>query len=191
MIELFNIVILGVGGQGLMTLLKVLSEAAFANGFDVKTSELHGLSQRGGSVSVYIRFGEKVWSPLVPQGQADLIIALEQQEALNGLYFANQKTVFLVNQYETPTMAQSASQAEIETELRKTTEKVKFLPASEICQKELGAEVVSGVYILGYAAYHNFLPIKIETIEEAIKKIMPKKYWEINFKALDLGQKNV
>jgi len=173
-----------------MTLLKVLSEAAFVSGFDVKTSELHGLSQRGGSVSVYIRFGDKVWSPLVPQGQADLIIALEQQEALNGLYFANKETVFLVNQYETPTMAQTANQVEIEAELRKITEKVNFLAASEICQKELDAEVVSGVYILGYAAYHNFLPIKLEAIEEAIKKTIPEKYWEINFKVLELSKKS-
>ena len=174
-----------------MTLLRVLSEAALANGFDVKTSELHGLSQRGGSVSVYIRFGAKIWSPLVPQGQANLIIALEQQEALNGLYFANKETVFLVNQHETPTMAQSANQAEIETELRKITDNINFLSASEICQKELASEVVSGVYLLGYAAYHNFLPIKPEIIKKAIKKTMSEKHWEINFKALDLDQRNI
>ena len=169
-----------------MTLLKILSQAAFTNGFDVKTSELHGLSQRGGSVSVYIRFGDKVWSPLVPQGQADLVIALEQQETLNGLYFANAKTVFLVNQYETPTMAQTANQAEIETELRKITEKVNFLPASEICQKELANEVVSGVYLLGYALNNGYLPLKKESIIEAIKKTMPERFWELNLKALEL-----
>ena len=182
----FNIVILGVGGQGLITLLRVLSEAAFANGLDVKTSELHGLSQRGGSVSVYIRFGDKVWSPLAPQGQADLIIALEQQEALNGLYFANKETVFLVNQYETPTLAQSANQAEIEAELRKITEKVNFLPASELCQKQLANEVVSGVYLLGYALNNGYLPLKKETVIEAIKKTMPEKYQDLNIKALSL-----
>jgi len=182
----FNIVILGVGGQGLMTLLRVLSEAAFANGLDVKTSELHGLSQRGGSVSVYIRFGDKVWSPLAPQGQADLIIALEQQEALNGLYFANKETVFLVNQYETPTLAQSANQAEIEAELRKITEKVNFLPASELCQKQLANEIVSGVYLLGYALNNGYLPLKKETVIEAIKKTMPEKYQDLNIKALSL-----
>jgi len=182
----FNIVILGVGGQGLITLLRVLSEAAFANGLDVKTSELHGLSQRGGSVSVYIRFGDKVWSPLGPQGQADLIIALEQQEALNGLYFANKETVFLVNQYETPTLAQSANQAEIEAELRKITEKVNFLLASELCQKQLANEVVSGVYLLGYALNNGYLPLKKETVIEAIKKTMPEKYQDLNIKALSL-----
>lgn len=169
-----------------MTLLKILSQAAFDSGFDVKTSELHGLSQRGGSVSVYIRFGDKVWSPLVPQGQANLIIALEQQEALNGLYFANKETVFLVNQYETPTMAQTADQTEIETELRKITDKVNFLPASEICQKELASEVVSGVYLLGYALSNDYLPLKKENVIEVIKKTMPEKYQELNINALNL-----
>ena len=169
-----------------MTLLKILSEAAFSAGLDVKTSELHGLSQRGGSVSVYIRFGEKVWSPLLPQGQANLIIALEQQEALNGLYFANPETVFLVNQYETPTMAQTASQAEVETELKKMSQQVCFLPASELCQKQLASEVVSGVYLLGYALNNDYLPLKKESVIEAIKKTMPEKYWELNLKALEL-----
>jgi len=173
-----------------MTLLRILSEAAMAGGFDVKTSELHGLSQRGGSVSVYIRFGKKVWSPLVPQGEADLVIALEQQEALNGLYFANKQTVFLINQYETPTMAESVNSAEVAVELKKIVKvkQIKFLPASTACQKELGSEVVSGVYLLGYAAGGGFLPLKPETLEAAIKKTMPEKYWEINFKALDLGR---
>ena len=176
-----------------MTLLRILSEAAMAGGFDVKTSELHGLSQRGGSVSVYIRFGKKVWSPLVPQGEADLVIALEQQEALNGLYFANKQTVFLINEYETPTMAQTANLTEITAELKKVVKpkQIKFLPASTTCQNALGSEVVSGVYLLGYAAANGFLPLKPELLEAAIKKTMPEKYWEINLKALSLaGAKN-
>ena len=192
--ENFNIVILGVGGQGLMTLLRVLSQAALSCGFDVKTSELHGLSQRGGSVNVHIRFGEKacpesgrrVWSPLVPQGQADLVIALEQQESLNGLYFANKNSVFLINEYETPTMAQTAGQAEIENELKKMSNQVFFLPASQVCQKELGNEVVCGVYFLGYALKNGYLPLKKENIIEAIKKTISEKYQELNIKALNL-----
>ncbi|MDD5750817.1 MAG: indolepyruvate oxidoreductase subunit beta [Candidatus Pacebacteria bacterium] len=183
----FNIIVVGVGGQGLMTLLKIISQAAFDAGLDVKTSELHGLSQRGGSVSVYIRFGEKVFSPLVPQGQADLILALEQQESLNGLYFANKKTVFLINQQETPTMAQTADKAEIEQELKKVVRRAIFLPASNVCQKELGSDVFSGVYLLGYAAKKGFLPFKREELESAVRETMPEKYWESNLKALELA----
>ena len=84
----FNIVIVGTGGQGLITLLEIISEAALSEGFDVKTSELHGLSQRGGSVEVHITFGKKVLSPLVSQGEANLIIALEIQEALKACYYS-------------------------------------------------------------------------------------------------------
>jgi indolepyruvate ferredoxin oxidoreductase beta subunit len=72
----FNMIINGVGGQGLITLLKIISEAALVEGKDIRTSELHGLSQRGGSVEVYIRFGKKIWSPLVEKGKADLILSL-------------------------------------------------------------------------------------------------------------------
>lgn len=188
----FNIVILGVGGQGLMTMLRLLSEAAFSQGLDVKTSELHGLSQRGGSVSVYIRFGEKVWSPLVPQNQANLVIALEQQEALNGLYFANKQTVFLVNRYETPTMDQMVDQAEVAAELKKIVKpkQVKFLPASTTCQKEFGSDIFSGIYLLGYAVSGGFLPLKTEILQAAVKKTVAEKYWEVNLQALELGQKD-
>jgi len=96
-LEKFNIVIVGTGGQGLITLLQIIAEAALFEGYEVRTSELHGLSQRGGSVEVHIRFGQKIYSPLVSQEKADLILGLEMQEALRGIYFANQKTKFLLN----------------------------------------------------------------------------------------------
>ena len=96
--DTYNIIITGVGGQGLITLLQVIGQAALQEGYDVKTSELHGLSQRGGSVSVHIRFGRQIFSPIIAQGQADLVLALEMQEALAGAEFASKKTAFLVNQ---------------------------------------------------------------------------------------------
>jgi len=73
----FNIIISGVGGQGVITLLSLIDEASFIEGYDVKSSELHGLSQRGGSVEAHIRFGKKVYSPLISLGSADLVISLE------------------------------------------------------------------------------------------------------------------
>src|SRR4030043_2333488 len=100
--EQFNMVIVGTGGQGLITLLQIISEAVVFEGYDIRTSELHGLSQRGGSVEVHIRFGKKIYSPLIAQGRADLIFGLEMQEALRGIYFASKKTNFLVNKQITP-----------------------------------------------------------------------------------------
>ncbi|MCL5010846.1 MAG: indolepyruvate oxidoreductase subunit beta [Patescibacteria group bacterium] len=186
----FNIVICGVGGQGLVTLLNVLARAAFIEGYDVKTSELHGLSQRGGSVEAYVRFGRRVWSPIISKGTADLVIALEEQEALNGARFAGKKSVILINRFQTPTLSGDASFEQIRQELTKVSEKVFFVGASEICQKELGVEVVSGIYLLGYALHNNYLPLKKENVIEAIKKTMPEKFWELNIKALELAKQS-
>lgn len=199
--KVFNIVISGVGGQGLITLLNLLARASLDSGLDVKTSELHGLSQRGGSVEVYIRFGEKacpvrrnhsfcltgVYSPLVSRGKADLVIALEQQEALNGAQFSSKGTAFLVNKYQTPTLKQDFEISEIEKELNKASKKVFIVSASEICQKELGNDVVAGIYLLGFAVKKNFLPLKAEIIKQAMRETMPEKFWELNIKAFELG----
>ncbi len=86
-----NIVISGVGGQGLITLGKVLARAAFLEGKDIKMSELHGLSQRGGSVAVQVRFGKKVYSPLISVQGADLVIAMERNEALKSCALADKE----------------------------------------------------------------------------------------------------
>ncbi len=182
----FNIVITGVGGQGLITLLDVVSRAAFNKGLDVKTSELHGLSQRGGSVSVYIRFGKKVWSPMVPKTQANLILALEFQEALSGLEFASKNTVFIINNYQTPTLGESASLRQVEDNIKLATNKIFTMPFSAICEKELDSQVIVGIAMLGFAVVKGVLPLTKEEIIEAIKETMPEKFWELNLKALEL-----
>jgi len=182
----FNIVITGVGGQGLITLLDIISKAAFNKGLDVKTSELHGLSQRGGSVSVYIRFGEKVYSPMVPKAQANLVLALEFQEALGGLEFANKETIFIINNYQTPTLGESASLKHVEDNIKLATRKIFTMPFSAICEKELDNSVVVGVAMLGFVVLKGFLPLSKEEIVEAIKETMPEKFWELNLKALEL-----
>lgn len=186
--KIFNIIIAGVGGQGLITALQLIAQAALSRGYDVKTSELHGLSQRGGSVSVHIRFGAKVFSPLVSRAKADLIMALESQEALNVAEFASKKTVFLINQYQTPTLGESVSEKEVENNLKGITKKVLFISASDICKKELGNPVVAGIFLLGYASTKKFIPLQIDDLKKAIKEVMPKKYWDLNLKALELAK---
>jgi len=185
----FNIVIVGTGGQGLLTLLEILSDAALNKGYDVKTSELHGLSQRGGSVEVHIRFGEEIFSPLVPQTKANLILALETQETLKASYFANPETVFLINKYLIPISDQKVvSEDEILKVLKKLSKNIFLVPANEICKKELGNEVVAGVYLLGLAVLKNLLPLKSDTILKAIKNKIPEKYLELNLKAFNLSK---
>jgi len=185
----FNIIICGVGGQGLITLLQIIAEAALLKGFDVKTSELHGLSQRGGSVSVHIRFGSKVFSPMA--SKADLILALESQEALNFVSFSDKNTFFLINKHQTPTLGDTVSEKTVKNNLEKLGRRSLFVPSTDIVQKELKKPVLAGVYLLGVALFKNLIPLEEKDIIASLKKLMPKQLLGINVKALQLAKKNV
>lgn len=181
----------GVGGQGLITMTQILAQACMIEGLDVKTSELHGLSQRGGSVETSIRFGSDIQSPLITQGGADLVIALEMQEALRACYYSSKefKTKFLINDFVKPIPGISAVKKEkLLKDLNGFSEEVIIESASEKCSKELGKEVVSGVYLVSLAAFKKLIPLKPESILKAIKKTIPEKYLELNVKAFELAK---
>lgn len=185
----FNIVVTGTGGQGLLTVLDVLSEAAIIQGFDIKTSELHGLSQRGGSINTHVRMGQKVYSPLVPLGSADLILSLELLETLRTANYANDKTVFLINCYSIPFVG-TIPEKEITKRINKLLRgKKHIISAAEICQKELGKNVLSGMYLISFAAFKKMIPLKPASILKAIEKVIPPRYQEINQKAFNLAKK--
>jgi indolepyruvate ferredoxin oxidoreductase beta subunit len=184
--KIFNIIISGVGGQGVITLLSLIDEASFIEGYDVKSSELHGLSQRGGSVEVHIRFGKKVYSPLISSGSADLVISLEMLEGLRELVKAGKNTKFLINEYYLP-FQDAPAKEEIENHLKEIGDKLYLVPASDICKEKLQNEVVSTIYLLGYAVGKNLIPIKKESILKAIENIVPEKYRELNIKAFNLA----
>ena len=185
----FNIIIAGVGGQGLITLLKIISQAALEENYDIKTSELHGLSQRGGSVEVHIRFGREIWSPLIKTGGAQLIISLEAQEALKASQYAAKETIFLINNNLIPIPGQQLlTPQEINSSLKKISGKIFLLPASEFCQKELGSEVVAGIFLLGYATFNKLIPLKPKSIISAIGAVIPEKYLEMNKKAFEIAK---
>lgn len=190
-VKQFNMVITGTGGQGLITLLQIIAEAALQEGYDFRSSELHGLSQRGGSVEVHLRFGRKIYSPMVSLGKADLILGLEMQETLKGINFANKKTNFLVNKYIIPILSPFAvarvSEEEIVKNLKKVSKNITLVPAAKICQEKLGTNVVAGVYLISLAAFKGLVPIKPASIKKALKKIIPKKYLELNLKAFNLS----
>lgn len=187
----FNLIIAGTGGQGLITLLQILAEAALSEGNDVRSSELHGLAQRGGSVEVYLRFGKEIFSPLVAQGRADFILGLEMQEALRMYYYANPDTAFLVNKNLIPIpLAPVVSEGQIIKDLNKISKKIEVVPAADICQKELGTNVVAGIYLISLAVFQKMIPLKPESLLLAIKKMIPASYLEINIKAFELAKSN-
>ena len=187
MAKSFNIIISGTGGQGLITLLQIIAEAALIEGLDIKTSELHGLSQRGGSVETHIRFGKEIYSPLVTQGFADLILNLEISEALKMLSYASSKTVFVINK-NLISYPGGFEEKELIQKIKNFGKGPKYIiPASEICQKELGKEVVSGIYLLSYAVHKNLIPLKAGSILKAVSKVVPEKYLDLNKKAFELA----
>lgn len=186
--KVFNVIIAGVGGQGLITLLQLIAQAALDSGYDVKTSELHGLSQRGGSVGVHIRFGKKVYSPIILRGKADLILALEAQEALAGAEFASKNSVFLINKYQTPTLGKTISVKQVEKNLQNITKKAHLIPAADVCRKEFNTIVTSGIFLLATASFNKFIPLTPNSILKAIKTLMPEKYWDLNIKTFELAK---
>jgi indolepyruvate ferredoxin oxidoreductase beta subunit len=187
--QIYNILICGVGGQGVITLTQLIAEAARLAGYDVKTSELHGLSQKGGSVQTFIRFGKMVYSPLFSSGRADLIMGLEANEVLREINFAKKEAVLVANEYFLP-YDNAKSKEEVLGEINKLYAGEKhILSASKICERELGKEVLSGVYLLGFVANHNIIPIQKEFFELAIANLMPEKYLDINQKAFELSSK--
>ncbi|MFA6190537.1 MAG: indolepyruvate oxidoreductase subunit beta [Candidatus Staskawiczbacteria bacterium] len=182
----FNLILTGVGGQGIITLLQVIDEAAVVEGLDVKSSELHGLSQRGGSVEAHVRFGKKVYSPMVSNGQADLILALETLEGLRESAKAGKQTKLLVNEYILPLMGAPAKE-EIIKQLKATQNDLYLVPASADCREKLQNEVVCTLYMVGYSVAKKLMPLKKESVLTAIKNVIPEKYLDLNIKAFELG----
>lgn len=186
----FNIAILGVGGQGLVTLIKILSQAAFLAGFNVKTSEFHGLSQRGGSVEAHVRFGRnELFSPVTPCKKANLVLALESQEALSSVDLLSLKTFVLINNYQFPTLSESIATENVLAKLKTFTKNVLLISAARACEELFGTTAPSGVYMLGFAISTNLIPIEAENLLKAIKEVIPSKYQEININAFNMAGK--
>lgn len=184
----FNLVLKGVGGQGIITLLSIIDQAALIEGLDVKSSELHGLSQRGGSVETHARFGKKVYSPLIKKGSADLVIGLEMLEGVRGITFAGPDTKFLINK-NLIAFQGSLNEAGVTEHVSKIKKyNLYIVPASQICKEKLQKEVVSGIYLLGYAVYKNLIPLKAESVLAAIKNVVPEKYLDLNIQAFNLAK---
>jgi indolepyruvate ferredoxin oxidoreductase beta subunit len=190
----FNIIITGVGGQGVLTLTNVITWSALKEGLDVKASELHGLAQRSGAIACHVRFGDKVYSPLVLEGKADLVFGLEPLEALRTCYFGSRnKTIFLLNTNRVIpssifiTKEEYPSLSYVVSALRSFSCKVIMLDASKVARNKVGDAVMANMYMLGYACAKNLIQLKKESILDGMKEAIPEKYLELNRRILDLG----
>ena len=187
MSEVKNILLVGVGGQGTILASKILSEGLVEAGYDVKMSEIHGMSQRGGSVSTQIRFGEKVYSPIIGQGQADVIVAFEKMEALRWVPYLKEGGKMVINDHEIPSVPILMGQAEypqgILEELSAKTSTV-VVKAAEIAAN-LGNSKAMNIVLLG--ALVKAMGVEGVDWKKAIEKNVKKGFEELNLKAFEEG----
>jgi indolepyruvate ferredoxin oxidoreductase beta subunit len=183
-----NIVLAGTGGQGIVLASRIIAHVAFNSGLDVKESEIHGMAQRGGSVIGHIRFGEKIFSPAIPQGQADILVALEEMEALRYAAFLKPNGILILNRKKiTPALAEDKDYPEnIETLLKNKKFNVYTIDAEQIA-KNLGNVKVENSVILGFLSV--FLNFTSEEWTAVIKDSVPPKTVELNIKAFQEGRR--
>lgn len=182
-----NIMIVGVGGQGTLLTSRILGGLALNAGYDVKLSEVHGMAQRGGSVVTFVRYGEKVYEPIIEQGQADIIIAFECLEAMRYKHFLKADGVMIVNDVRIDPITVVIGAATYPENILKTIEseyEIYFMNALEEAKK-LGNTRVFNNIILGLAAKHMSYS-KDEWIK-VIKETVPNKTIDLNIKAFELG----
>jgi indolepyruvate ferredoxin oxidoreductase beta subunit len=173
----------GVGGQGTILASNVLADLGLSLGFDVKKAEIHGMSQRGGTVTSYIRWAEKVFSPIISKGEADIIIAFEKLEAIRAIDQLKQDGIILINDYAiVPVTVSSGSgkyptNEEIKEKIHLLTKRDYWVPGMQIAE-ELGNAKVSNVAILG--ALSQLLGIDKEAFLKVISSKIPEKYRSLN-----------
>ena len=182
-----NIMIVGVGGQGTLLASRILGNAVIRQGHDVKVSEVHGMSQRGGSVVTYVKFGEEVQSPIIDKGEADIILAFELLEAYRALPWLKKGGKIIVNDQKInpmPVITGAASYPE--NILDKLREKVDVTALDALSLAlQAGTAKAANVVLIGVMAKNTEIPY--EEWLETIKATVPAKFLEANLKAFDLG----
>jgi indolepyruvate ferredoxin oxidoreductase beta subunit len=187
--ETNNILIVGVGGQGVILASNALSEVAMAHGFDVKKNEAHGQSQRGGTVPSHIRYGTKVHSPVIARGEADVLLAFEELEGLRFAHFLRSDGKLILNRQRIyPPRVSSGMDTypeDVPKILREHGIQTIEVSALEI-SKKLGNPLVVSTILLGILANH--LEFSPEEWRDVIAKLVPENHQEVNLEAFDAGR---
>lgn len=186
-----NVVLAGVGGQGILLAAEILGTAAVKESYNVRVSELHGMAQRGGAVVSHVRIGEKALAPTVLEGTADVIVGFEPMEALRNIKFASQNTIVLVN--INPFKISGAEYPPVEKlleQLRSFTRNIVSVNAATLAEKA-GAVITQNIVMIGALAATGKLSLKTETLKEALRELVPAKYLDINMRAFELGYNTI
>lgn len=180
------------GGQGVIRAAQILSYAALLEDYKVRTAETHGMAQRGGSVASYLRFGTEVEGPLVPRGKTDTILAFEASEAVRIFNYAGPKTVFLINKnIIIPPMIHQMGMdypniEQISEFLKNVSQNIYFINADEMAMT-LGNLRTMNVVMLGVLLGSEAIPLKKESLIQAILSYLPTKLHDVNKKAFEMG----
>lgn len=190
----FDFLMVGIGGQGIVLAGDILSEVAMSAGYDVKKTDTLGMAQRGGSVVSHIRIAEHVWSPLIKQGDADFLVALEKLEALRWSPYLRRSGTVIINNQATPPLSVSLGMTRypdddtIYSTLRRLTDRVYTIEGTKIAVG-LGDVRVLNMFVLGCIS--RLLPIETKLWEECIKQHLPAKILEINLVAFNKGREEM
>lgn len=192
MVKELNIILGGVGGQGVILMSDLLGNAAVKDGLGIQGSEVLGMAQRGGSVFSNIRLGREVVAPLTPQGKCDILVALEPSEALRYVRELSPTSLVILNTTEVRPYTVATGESTypefdvILDTIKKVTDRIIPLDATQIA-KEAGNALAANTAMLGALFGSGRMPVKVETIKELIKSRVPPKAVEANLKAFDMG----
>lgn len=183
-----NILISGVGGQGTLLASRVLGKYALLGGFDCKMSEIHGMSQRGGSVTTHVRIGEKIYSPVIWEGGADIVLAFESLEGARVKQYLKKGGVLLVNEEKIlpmPCITGAATYPDdVKEKLQSEFENARFVPAKTLAGKA-GSEKATNIVMLGCMC--KLCALDKTLMEQAIAACVPEKFKALNLQAFALG----
>ena len=183
-----NVLLVGVGGQGTILASKILTLAALSQGYAVKMSEIHGMAQRGGSVVTQVRLGEEIGSPVIDEGDADLIVAFEQLEGYRWAHYLREKGTLIVNRQKIMPLPVLTGAAEYPDDiigrLRQRLSRVVEVDGLRLAS-EAGNARATNVVLVGILAY--FMDFPEETWQDALKARMPEKLLELNRRAFAVG----
>ncbi len=185
----YNILVVGVGGQGTILASRILAKAALDCAYDVKVSEIHGMSQRGGSVATQVRFGEEIFAPIITPGTVDAIISFERLEALRALGWLKPGGIIIVSQQELMPMQVITGKAQypqdITERIKEAAGEANFIDAVTLA-KEAGNVKSANLVLLGKLS--KSLPLPEESWLKAIEEIVAPHTLAINLKAFELGR---
>ncbi len=193
-----NVIVSGVGGQGILFATNVIIRTALKKGLNFSQSEVHGLSQRYGSIHTEIRIGPKVKSPLILEGTLDMLIAMEPLEAMRYANYVSERTIIVSNSHIIPPQSALLERFQVpnideikELLLSLNPRKLVMFNATEIAAKKVGDPIVTNSVMLGGASATGVLPFSDQDIREVLESLVPEKYKEQNMRAFDLGYEEV